>query len=360
MLMALQKNLSSRIPHIKFVVEANNDYQLRSSNSCYQIIRKVRGINLQPVSKLIPSKIRQRLGLINEDQIYAVIDASGFAYGDQWGVDKIVERLHPVLELKKSRNLPLIILPQAMGPFTAPGMVQAFQDVISNADLIYVRDQQSYQYLSDSFKSLRSVKLCPDSTINLTGLVDPVFEPFKGRPAIVPNHMMVKSANEEEKALYVKLLAESTESAQKLFGKAFIVLHDTEQDKHLADLLKSELGDIEVVSDPRPLVIKSLLANSSIVIGSRFHALVSSLSSSVPVVAFGWSHKYEELLESFGCSNHIIKVENKSLGLSSKVIKEIHSNYDAHVKILTQRKAKFSIELNGMWDEIANAIYSVK
>ncbi len=41
-------------------------------------------------------------------------------------------------------------------------------------------------------------------------------------------------------------------------------------------------------------------------IASRFHSLVFALSEGVPVLALGWSHKYQELLRPFGLENFVV------------------------------------------------------
>ena len=52
-------------------------------------------------------------------------------------------------------------------------------------------------------------------------------------------------------------------------------------------------------------IIKSIVSHVDLLIASRFHSLVFALSSEIPVMALGWSHKYVELLRPFGLSDYV-------------------------------------------------------
>ncbi|MEW8206378.1 MAG: polysaccharide pyruvyl transferase family protein, partial [Candidatus Thiodiazotropha taylori] len=46
--------------------------------------------------------------------------------------------------------------------------------------------------------------------------------------------------------------------------------------------------------------IKRLMSACRIVLVSRFHAMIAALSAKQPVIVIGWSHKYKEVMDSFG------------------------------------------------------------
>ena len=52
--------------------------------------------------------------------------------------------------------------------------------------------------------------------------------------------------------------------------------------------------------------IRDLASRSAILVTSRFHAMVAALALGVPPVVMGWSHKYAEVLEMFGCEDHAV------------------------------------------------------
>ncbi len=55
-----------------------------------------------------------------------------------------------------------------------------------------------------------------------------------------------------------------------------------------------------VEDDLSPAALRALIARSEMLVTSRFHAMISALATSTPVLVIGWSHKYEEVLRAFG------------------------------------------------------------
>lgn len=49
--------------------------------------------------------------------------------------------------------------------------------------------------------------------------------------------------------------------------------------------------------------IRALVGSCTVLITSRFHAMVAALALGVPPLVMGWSHKYDEVLEMFGCAD---------------------------------------------------------
>ena len=52
-----------------------------------------------------------------------------------------------------------------------------------------------------------------------------------------------------------------------------------------------------------PAALRALIDLCEVTVTSRFHAMVSALSTGTPVQVVGWSHKYAEVLEAFGLAN---------------------------------------------------------
>jgi colanic acid/amylovoran biosynthesis protein len=61
--------------------------------------------------------------------------------------------------------------------------------------------------------------------------------------------------------------------------------------------------------DLNTAAIRSLIERCELVITSRFHAMVAALALGVPTLVLGWSHKYEEVLEMFGCAEDAVDFE---------------------------------------------------
>jgi hypothetical protein len=335
---------------------AASDYDVRASYGLYQIIRRAGPVNLNPLIERVPARLRRRIGLVTDGEIDAVLDASGFAYGDDWGAAKIRDRLYPALDRRKRTGMPVILLPQAMGPFEKEDVRKAFARVIDEASLVFVRDASTQAYVEGTFGARANVRRCPDFTIGLQGLRDPRHAKFVGRPAIVPNHMMVRNADATTRTLYVDLLAASAAAARKAFGEPFVALHDARQDSALAAELSERLGKLDQLTEHRPQVMKGVLADSAVVIGSRFHALVGALSHGTPVVAFGWSHKYAELLTDFGCPEALVAVETGAEEKVHDLFKALITNRPKYSARLQDRAAGLKAQVATMWDHVAETL----
>src|SRR5690606_3971596 len=64
----------------------------------------------------VPQSLRTKLGLERAEDAAGVLDASGFAFSDQWGPE-VAQWLVQELNSKKNRRQKLVLLPQAFGPF---------------------------------------------------------------------------------------------------------------------------------------------------------------------------------------------------------------------------------------------------
>jgi colanic acid/amylovoran biosynthesis protein len=82
-----------------------------------------------------------------------------------------------------------------------------------------------------------------------------------------------------------------------------VIVHDQlGEDGKLAGELLARLADdrVRLCCEGDPLRMKKFISEARLLVGSRYHALVAALSTGVPVVALGWGHKYDMLLEDFG------------------------------------------------------------
>ena len=53
-------------------------------------------------------------------------------------------------------------------------------------------------------------------------------------------------------------------------------------------------------SDVNTRGIRAIIAGTDILVTSRFHAMIAALSVGTPPLVIGWSHKYDEVLQTFG------------------------------------------------------------
>lgn len=245
----------------------------------------------------------QYRGTFPVNKIDAVLDISGFAYSDQWG-KTAVKNVNKLIKFFKKRNSKYIFMPQAFGPFSSIDIRNGMKKAIDNSDLIIARDKHSYKMLIEIAES-NKIKCYPDITIKV-GNIENVIENISNYSCVVPNERMLDQGREywpEGKYLeYVnnvirRLLVETNHNI-------LILIHDKGSgDANLAYRLKKNFpyeDRVIVYYEDDTMRLKSILGGANLVIGSRFHALVSALSQNIPSMALGWSHKYKMLFDEYG------------------------------------------------------------
>src|SRR5262245_59673667 len=132
MLHSVIARLRGRYKNILFVMEATSrsPHEKHLANGIFTkaAFKKFR-INFKPLLSLVPSSILKRYNLVKEQDIDVVIDASGFAFGNQWGAAKAGMRLADHIRKWKKQGKLVILLPQAFGPFTDQALVQKMETI---------------------------------------------------------------------------------------------------------------------------------------------------------------------------------------------------------------------------------------
>jgi polysaccharide pyruvyl transferase WcaK-like protein len=99
----------------------------------------------------------------------------------------------------------------------------------------------------------------------------------------------------ERTGLRVVLIAHSAEP-----NKGVTHMNDLPVCRDIAALVKNNDNLVFLDEDLLPTELRAIIAESQILVASRFHAMISALTERVPPVVIGWSHKYGEVLAPFG------------------------------------------------------------
>ncbi|KAA1244325.1 polysaccharide pyruvyl transferase family protein [Aquimarina sp. RZ0] len=305
---------------------------------------------------------KQYRGEFPVDNIDAVIDISGFAYSDQWGKEA-VKNVNKLINYFKKRNAKYIFLPQAFGPFSGKEIREQMKDVLKNSDLIIARDNNSYEMLL-SLQKNEKIKLYPDITITIKDL-EKRNEIFSNYSCIVPNERMLDQGREYwPEGEYLEYVKKAINKLLKETDHNIIILiHDKGiGDTNLANQLKSreyiDESRVKVHYEEDTMKLKFILGKANLVIGSRFHALVSALSQNVPSMALGWSHKYKMLFEEYSVEDFSFDKPNDqmySMCLENLLKEEPRKIMEDKIRasnLVQQRKNK------QMWSEVIEVINS--
>lgn len=256
------------------------------------------------VGNLTPAAFKAKYRLTADRDIDGVLDASGFHYTDQLPV--AFSRTEAVAgRAWVRRGIPKVLMPQAFGPFTKTLTRRYSREALEQANLVFVRDRVSENYVKGLGITTPTVR-SPDFTI---GIEPPIIDSISPQPflAIVPNNKLFTHGG-LRRDQYVELLAGHSAAAKAEGLVTVIVVHE-ETDQEVARQLGDRVG-APLFCSADPLVLKSALGQASAAVASRFHAVVGCLSQGVPTLAFGWSHKYRELLHDFAVPDRLVTSES--------------------------------------------------
>ena len=223
--------------------------------------------------------------------------------------------------LQKWTKTPAAIFGAGAGPLETFIGKQLIKMVANSVNMINVRDHASEQLL----KSIGVKK-----PINI--IMDPAFYlPFQekqqknsqaikiGVTAITYFHGSYLPTNDDEKYnAYIQGMAKNLDSildqeplAQVQF---FSTKHpyDTNTTKDIRNLMKHK--DRAAVCDQMLThqEIIQLIAEQDLVIGTRLHSLILSIVAKTPIIAVGYQKKVMEVMESVGCKEYSLTIEEVS------------------------------------------------
>ncbi|MGQ4276492.1 polysaccharide pyruvyl transferase family protein [Pseudidiomarina sp. E22-M8] len=354
MLHAIIAQFAERGVEARFVVEPTGPYDRRVAFGLWQKSRYIRKrINLLTPVSWLPQRFRHMFGIINESELDLVLDASGFAFGDQWSPLIAWDRLGSTIARLRARGIPVIVLPQALGPFKQSASAKAFAPVLEHANLVYPRDDQSYEFCEKLSNDTFNLKRCPDFTNLIKGLPANEFDPEHHQVCFIPNSKMLEKRQDGDR--YINFMVAAISAAQKADKKPFILIHEAAADRRLTAQIQDKLDQTVPVLDPgHALKIKWIIGQSHSVVSSRFHGLVSALSQGVPVLATGWSHKYHELLADYGCAEQLIDIadgDTDALNALQHLLTDDEQHQRLKTTIIEQGKWQRDA-VTEMWNEV--------
>ncbi len=282
----------------------------------------------------------------------ALIDISGFAFGDAWGARRAANFARRARWYRRDGK-PVIMLPQMFGPFEDAGVARAFSGVLDACDRVYARDRVSLEAARACGRSDHLTQ-APDITIFLPETPE-VPESSAPYGCIVPNVRVLDHGKQKDlwAPIYLDRL-EAVGQAMAARGLAVrIVVHDASgEDRPLGEQLMARLDGASLFEHPDPKVLKGFLGGAELVVGSRFHSLVAALSMGVPSLAMGWGHKYEMLLEDFGQPDMTYGPTEPEAALLER-FDRLAEGRDAAAQVVVEHREAMRGVNAAMWDEVA-------
>jgi len=363
MLCAVLEKMKKEYPEAVFamtptVSEASAPYLKRAQLGFYQKAHMWRGgMQLGTLASLIPTKIRDMFGIVLNKEIDIVLDLAGFAYSDQWG-QRSCEELANSCKRWKKNGTKVIILPQALGPYKSVFNAKAMQAALNNADKVYARDKTSYKFLVDVVGERENLKIAPDFTNLIEGILPDNHDYETNRFCIVPNYRMIDKTDMQKADAYLPFMIKVTRYAYEQGLRPFILLHEGANDLMLAQAIQDAVSpNVQILRESDPLKIKGIIGASIGTVGSRFHGLVSALSQGKPALATGWSHKYKMLFDDYGFPEGLLDVHMPDSELYR--IMDLLINDSSRLKVTNAIKQNSSVLKKStelMWEDVMSVL----
>lgn len=362
MLHAILQQIAIHWPDAELVLapNKNSSYINRARLGAYQkwSIRK-NILDLNRLSYWLPKAFRRWLkrtwGIVTEADIDVVLDASGFAYGDQWGALSTKAMSAEVLRAH-DKGKKYIFLPQALGPFTRAKDRDYLKKALPKASLICAREEDSYGYVKELIGDSSNLQLFPDFTNLVNGKIPDYFSDGHNKVLIIPNSNMVSSRNRHTawQDEYLRVLVDAVHVIREIGLVPVLLNHEGAGDEAICKQVQRDAGGaLDILNEIDPLKVKGIIGASKAVICSRFHGCVSALSQGVPCVGTSWSHKYERLFEEYQQENALISPQISSDGLR-KVLEEAISTVDEDQK--QHSRVQFKEQSEKMWQQVVRLV----
>ncbi len=362
MLVACIEQLKRYNPDIEIVLAPNKNspYKCRSLLGAYQKVSlRFRGLDFNVLSYFIPKfvrkMLRERFGLVLEPELELVLDASGFAYGDQWGGRNVKLLAAEILRLSR-QNVGYVLLPQAFGPFKKTSDQRALAKGLSAALLVCARDPQSYQYLREHSVGANIQQFADFTNLVNAQLPAGEIQSDIAYGLVIPNSAMLSHRNHNSswQSVYLRQLQCGIRLMREAGLTPILLNHEGQADANLCQQLIVENPNLRVLNPTTPVEVKGWIAGARIVICSRFHGCVSALSSGVPCIGTSWSHKYEMLFAEYG-QNALIQPDTSEDELRC-LIAQVGSAENR--QLLQERAEYWKQQSHQMWQTVFQRIDS--
>lgn len=361
MLFAILEEIENRCPSAEVLVN-HRSCQVSVLNKYFNInIRRVpnnfvlyilRPLKIYSLLRRISLYIALKLSTKNpRKNINLLLDAGGYQYGDLWKHNKLSTRILNIYysELKKN-GVKIVLLPQSFDTFSKVESKNIARILGDFADIVFARDNISYNNLLQVNFPENKLSLYPDFTTSVNGeYIKTNIVSGKG-VCIIPNSKMIER-NIINNECYINFIMNVIHVIRKNGFIPFLLNHEGIDDDRICKKIIDIDKDIQYFNNLNGLQVKGLIKESYLVISSRFHGVASSLSSGVPCLATSWSHKYELLFKEYELEYCIIKLDASDIEEQIEHLLMPNVNCSMREKLLS-RKQYIALKNRDMWNTV--------
>lgn len=267
------------------------------------------------------SRIQRHLGVIlpftkltriQRQVAFVAAINGGDGFSDIYNTNSFRNRLADTI-LAMSGNVPLIQLPQTLGPFSKPENYELAKRILQYSQHVYVRDTKyiseldkmgvKYELTKDLSAYMQpeewSIDIIPGSIgINVSGLAySNTFRALSGQFDAYPKLVETIITHFQKKNKTIYLIPHSYN-----YNKPEVSNDDLVASKAVYNSLSDKTNVVVVDGDLISPQIKYVISKMSFFIGTRMHANFAAIYTHVPVFGLAYSYKFEGAFEANGLS----------------------------------------------------------
>ena len=273
-----------------------------------------------------------------------VVDVAGISFADGRGFAIVVYNAL-MTGVPLMLGVPVVKAAQALGPFQSVPNMWLAPLVLRRVKTVCARGARTREHL-DSLGGVNSIDVADlafslDEAASFPDAVAAALDSIDKDFIVVMPSAVVRGIYESSGGNYVSAMAALVADIRHKTGRSVVIaphsyraglpegrMNDGPVCREVAEACSDDARVFGLDFDLTAGELRHLVAHSSVLVTSRFHAMISGLATSTPTVVVGWSHKYKEVLDDFGLSN---------LGLDSSALNQPSEIADIVARVLSTR-----------------------
>ena len=284
-----------------------------------------------------------KFGRMIRNVAYEAADYGGDGFSDIYG-DLALQLRYNQTKVIKRLNIPLLILPQTIGPFQKKCNYEYAKDLLEYADSVYVRDEKFVE-------ELNKLNIPYTKTKDLSAFMKPLPWEIDIKPnAIGINVSGLAYSNNFKKLAgefdaYPQLIFEIIRYFRSTGHPVYLIPHsynyltpDENNDDMVAcrevhEKLEDKSNVVFVDKDLISPQVKYVISKMSFFIGTRMHANFAAIYTNTPVFGLAYSYKFEGAFVNNGLdADQTYMINNLQESRIPEVINRIDKTYHKYCK----------------------------
>ena len=296
----------------------------------------------------LPDGWRKPLQLLVEADMQVCVGGGYLRAKDNHSSTVILMLMFHQIWLAKLLGKPVYLYAQSFGPYPKKIQYKIASWGLKQADLLLVRESKSFALVKKIGVPRERIFQVPDSAFMFQPKVNPEARKWLGLSSQSSDKIVGVTARTwlpaKEQAQYEQALAAFIDSVSSRPGYkvaiiAQVTLEEQNDDdrvvgRRIYEMCKHKADVVFLDRRFNHYEIKSVFANLTYLIGTRFHSVIFALTAGVPAIAIEYEHKTSGIMQDLDLGHWVIPMEKVTAeGLKRKFAEMLEAapNYRAHL-----------------------------